>query len=87
MNTKEKSALRSNAKKLQPILRIGKSGLTVSVVKEIEKLLEKRNLVKIKLLGSSITNDGKKELINKISLITNSELIDNVGNVFVIYRK
>ena len=87
VDKKEKIELRSRAKKIEPVLRIGKSGLSESVLKEIGKLLEKRNLVKIKLLKTSLSASGKNDFINKLALITGSELIDSIGNIIVIYRK
>ena len=84
---KEKIVLRSKAKKLNPVLRIGKSGLSESMIGEINKNLIKRKLIKIKLLKSSFAKKEREELINSVVLQTNSELIDSVGNVFVIYRK
>ena len=47
---KEKIILRSRAKSLQPLVRVGKSGLTESMVGEISKNLRKSKLIKIKLL-------------------------------------
>ena len=80
-----KILLRSKGKSLEPILRIGKNGLTDSVIEEVKILLKNRKLIKIKLLKSSSKN--KKEMINKIIENTDSELIESVGNVVVLYRK
>jgi RNA-binding protein len=82
---KPKILLRSKGKSLEPILRIGKNGLTDSVIEEVKILLKNRKLIKIKLLKSSSKN--KKEMINKIIENTDSELIESVGNVVVLYRK
>ena len=84
---KEKIILRSRAKTLEPIVRIGKSGLSESMLEEINKNLIKRKLIKIKLLKSSFDKKEKKDLINSIVEKTKSELIESVGNVAVIYKK
>ena len=84
---KEKIMLRSKAKTLDPIVRIGKSGLSDSMVEEINKNLLKRGLIKIKLLASAYDKKEKADLINSILEKTNSELIESVGNVVVIYKK
>ena len=83
---KPKIQLRSKAKALEPILRIGKNGLSDSVIEEIKLLLKKKKLVKIKFLKSSLSKN-KKEFIKQIVEKTDSELIENVGNVVVLYRK
>lgn len=74
--------LKQKAKNLQPILRIGKSGITDNVLAEISKLLKKKKLIKIKILN----NCSEEEVISKIISKTNSELISNIGNTFSIYR-
>ena len=56
---KEKIALRSKAKKLEPVLRMGKGGFSKNFMDELNKILNKRKLVKIKLSKSSF---GKKEI-------------------------
>ncbi len=84
---KEKAELRSKAKKLEPAMRIGKTGLNENVVKSISNLLEKRKLIKIKLLRSSFGEKDKKKLIEDILAFTRSELIESVGNVIVLHRK
>ncbi len=78
--------LRKKAKSIEPALRIGKSGLSESVIKEIKKLLIKRKLIKVRLLPASVKG-GKKSLIEEISLKTKSEIIESAGNVVVLYRE
>ena len=84
---KEKILLRRRAKKLEPVVRIGKSGLSESLVKEIKKVLDERKLIKIKLLQSSIDNADKDKLIEEIVAKTQSELIESVGNMVVIRKQ
>ena len=76
----------SKAKNFEPILRICKNGLTENVLNELIKLLKKKKLIKIKLLKSSVSKN-KKELINEIVQKTDSELIESVGNMVVLYRE
>lgn len=84
---KEKIMLRSKAKTLEPAVRIGKSGLTDSMIGEINKNLIKRKLIKIKLLKSPDGRKEKEDLIKSIVEKTQSELVDSVGNTIVLYKK
>ena len=84
---KEKIMLRSKAKTIEPVVRIGKSGLTDSMIGEINKNLIKRRLIKIKLLKSPDERKEKEELIKSIVEKTQSELVDSVGNIIVLYKK
>jgi len=78
--------LKERAKNLEPILRIGKNGLTSNVHNEVEKLLKKRKLIKIKILNNCPILD-KDEVISQVLKESKAELIQTVGNTFSIYRE
>ncbi|NTV24160.1 MAG: YhbY family RNA-binding protein [Nanoarchaeota archaeon] len=80
------SELKQKANLLDPVLRIGKNGMNDSIYQEIDKLLRKRKLIKIKLLNNSPVEDVD-ELIITVVEKTNSVLVSKVGNVFTIYRE
>jgi len=81
-----KKELKNKAKLLEPVLRIGKNGLTDGVIAEIEKLLKKKKLIKIKLLRNFMEDKNKKEVAHLLSEQTSSEVIDLIGNVVVLYK-
>ena len=78
--------LKKRSKTLEPLLRIGKKGMTENVFIEIEKLLKKRDLVKIKILNNCPV-DNKGALIDFIVEKSKSTLVEKVGNIFTIYRR
>ncbi|MBA3064322.1 RNA-binding protein [Candidatus Woesearchaeota archaeon] len=78
--------LKEKAKILEPVIRIGKNGLTESTIKEIKKQLNKKKLIKVKLLRAFVKGKDKKLVANKIAEETNSRLIDLVGFVIVLYK-
>ena len=84
---KEKMLLRSRAKTLEPVVRIGKEGMNINTFKEIEKVLERRKLIKIKLLRTSLDKTEKEAIVEEIVSKTKSHLIDAIGNVIVVYRE
>lgn len=84
---RKNKALKAKAKALTPVINIGKNGLTDSVLGEIELLLKKRKLIKIKMLESYFSGKDKWELAHEIAHKTNSTLIDAVGNVVVLYKR
>lgn len=77
--------LKQKAKNLEPVIRIGKHGLNDNVHQEINKLLKKRKLIKIKILNNCPVE--KDDLINEIIEKSKSTLVSKIGNVFSIYRK
>ncbi len=84
MDIKEIKSLRAKAKTLEPIVRIGKNGLTESMIREIERHLKKRKLIKIKLLKSV---EDRKTIAEEIAKRTNSELIEAVGFIVVLFKQ
>jgi RNA-binding protein len=80
------NTLREESKTLEPVLRIGKNGLTDNVHTEVEKLLKKRKLIKIKILNNCPIEE-KNELIEQIIQKSGSVLVAKIGNVFTIFRE
>ena len=82
-----KKELAQEAKRLQPLLNVGKSGLSEGFVQELDLLLKKKGLVKVKFLRSFVDSNQVKEAAASLGTELNAELIDFVGNVAVFYRR
>ena len=85
MNTA--TEIRRKGKHLDPAIRIGKNGLTDSVIGQINKMLEKKQLIKVKFLKSAMQDKNKKEFAKELAEKTGSILIESIGFVAVIYKK
>ncbi|MFC1800893.1 YhbY family RNA-binding protein [Nanoarchaeota archaeon] len=84
MDNKEIRELKAKSHSMGPVLQIGKSGLTDSVIQEIIKILKKKKLIKIKLLSSA---GDRKKLADEIVSKTGAVLIRSVGRVVVLFKK
>lgn len=87
LTNKKIKELRKKSKIIDPVIRIGKNGLTANILKEINKHLEKDKLVKIRVL-KSCSNDLSIEIII-MKIMKNVEsclLIDSIGSTFSIYK-
>jgi RNA-binding protein len=73
------------AKILEPVLRIGKNGINDNVFSEVDKLLKKRKLIKIKVLPNC--PEDAEEIITKILDKSGSVLVLKIGKTFVVYRR
>lgn len=78
--------LRDKAVQLEPSIRIGKNGVTSGILNEIQVLLEKKELVKIKILQGSLEQSQKEELIREVVGKTGALLVQQVGLTFTLYR-
>lgn len=80
----ERSALRSEAHSLSPVVIIGEAGLTAGVQKEIDLSLDAHGLIKIRVVG-----DDREARINMYETICEklgAAPVQHIGKLLVIYR-
>lgn len=85
INGKQRSYLKSLAHNIDPILIIGKNGITETVLKQVDEALEARELVKIKLLDTSFLNAN--DVANTMAEELRAEFVQSIGGKFVLYRE
>ena len=81
---KQRSYLRGEANDLNPVIHIGKDGLTEAVLEQVEELLEIHELIKGRVLDNAPNN--VKTVANDLAAQTNASVVQVIGNVFVIFR-
>ena len=85
LTNSQKKFLRQSAHHLNPTVWAGKNGITDSLIAEIEEVLERNELIKIKCsLGDREERDAG---IEEICERTNAELVQRIGNIVTIYKK
>ncbi|MGM0437156.1 MAG: ribosome assembly RNA-binding protein YhbY [Bacillota bacterium] len=82
---KQRSYLRGEANELDPVIHIGKDGISESVVEQVEELLEIHELIKGRVLDNA--PQGVKNTAYELAEKTDSEVVQVIGNVFIIYRE
>jgi len=82
---KQRSYLRGKANKLDPYVHIGKEGLNEAVYEKIDEVLDDHELVKVRILDNSL--EDINEVANQVCESLGAELVQVIGNVFVIYRR
>ncbi len=85
MTSKQRAYLRSLANPLQPIVYVGKGGLSDTIEKQADDALTARELVKGKVLESA--PDTARESAEKLAQAVNAEVVQVIGRVFVLYRR
>jgi putative YhbY family RNA-binding protein len=81
----ERKALKAKAHKLEPVVQIGTKGLTDEVIAEIERALGAHELIKVR--ASGLERDQRDVALEGICNRTGAEAVQQVGKVFVIFRK
>ena len=84
LSSSERSFLRSQAHHLEPIVFIGKSGITDGTIEMVNKALEARELIKIKFREYK---DEKKSLSHQIATSTESNLVGIIGHTVILFRQ
>lgn len=82
---KQRSYLKKLAHDLDPIVFIGKNDLTENIIKEIDSLLELRELVKVKIQEGSLLD--AKDTANEVADMLEAEFVQAIGRKFVLYRR
>ena len=67
-------------------VRVGKAGLSETVVEEIRQQLRTRELVKVKVNKGLFEREQKAEVWNYLAEQTNSVLVLQRGNIGVLWR-
>ena len=79
----EKRALKAQAQRLEPMVKVGHAGVSEAFLRSLDTALKQHSLVKIKFTDFK---EEKHDLAPQIAVKTQSELIMQVGNVAVYYR-
>lgn len=88
ITTRMKRHVRHVLKDENPTIWVGKDGLTLQLVSEIEKQLQKNKMVKIRILPAAMQGENTSEKIaTKAAEQTNSALVEVRGHVFILFRK
>ena len=80
----QRKYLRGLANLMQPLVYIGKNGLSEAVVAAINEGMDDHELVKIKFLEFK---DGKKTLVSEIENKTGGNCVGMIGHVAIFYRQ
>ena len=80
----ERSALRSEAHALNPIVLIGEAGLSEAVLKEIDAGLNHHGLIKVRVFGDD--RDARIAMYDTICTTLKAAPIQHIGKLLVIYR-
>lgn len=86
MTSKERAALRAKANPLEPIIQIGKEGISENLLVQIDDTLDVRELIKIRV-HLETSPSAPKELANEIAQKLGADVVQVIGGIIVLYRE
>lgn len=86
LTSKQRAYLRSLAVKEDTILMVGKGGLSGEIAAQADSALEKRELIKGRVLPESCPVSSR-EAAEALARETGSEVVQVIGFKFVLYRR
>lgn len=85
LNSKQRSHLRALGNSIDPIVLIGKEGISEGVINQTDEALEARELLKVSILRNSLLDPW--EACTELCEATGADPVQVIGNKFIIYRK
>ena len=86
MTSKERAQWRAKANSLEPIIQIGKEGISENLITQIDDTLDTRELIKIRV-HLETAPDAPKKFANELAEKLGADVIQVIGGVIVLYRK
>ena len=86
MTTKQRAKLRSMCNTLEPVLHIGKDGITDNLVKQCWDALEARELIKV-TVQKGAPFGSTREACDALCARVHADPVQTIGNRFSIYRQ
>jgi len=77
--------LRGLGHALDPVIAVGKNGLTDTLAKETERALEKHELIKVKVMQEAHVD--RHEAAEELAAKTGAVLAQVLGRTFLLYKR
>lgn len=81
---KQKRFLRAMGSTIDPIVQVGKGGVTENLIKQVDEALEARELIKLRVLNNAPEEvDG---IAGQIAGATGAAVAQTIGHIVLFYR-
>ncbi len=84
LTSKQRATLRAMANNLEPIIFIGKTGLSDNIIKQVDEALTARELVKGTVQQNAPVSAA--QMVSEIAEAAGAEAVSSSGRKFVLYR-
>ncbi|QEQ97967.1 YhbY family RNA-binding protein [Neptunomonas concharum] len=84
LTPEQKKQYRTIGHNLNPIVTVAGKGLTENIQLEVDRALEDHELIKVKFAVGD--REIKKQLIKELCTIVEATIVQEIGNIALIYR-
>jgi RNA-binding protein len=84
VTSRQRKQLRGLAHGLEPVVHVGKGGVTDSVVGQIDRALDSHELIKVRFVEGK---QEKAELVAAIVAATGAVEAGRIGHISILYRQ
>lgn len=84
LNSRQRAQLRGMANGYEPIIHIGKEGISDALIKQVSDALEARELIKATVLNNA--SESVRYFADNIAKATSSDVVQVIGSRFILYR-
>ena len=85
ISSKQRANLRAMAQPLQPVVYIGKDGITENLLSQVEGALAARELIKCSVQQNAGVNAG--DACDMLCRLTSAQGVSVLGRKFVLYKR
>ena len=82
---KQKSFLRSEGMKLEPVVMVGKDAVTPAVVQSARDVIRKRELIKVRVLNNCL--EDASDVIELLAERCDANLVQIKGNTGLLFKR
>ena len=84
MTSKQRAFLKGLAMNIDPVLQIGKSGLTPEMAEAVSEAFHNRELIKLAVLKNCF--EDPKEIAQTLAERTHSQVVQVIGKKIILYK-
>jgi RNA-binding protein len=83
LTARERAHLKARAHALEPVVKLGSSGVTDGVVAEVDRVLTAHELIKVRIAGE---RDERAAAGDELCARTGATAVHRVGRILILWR-
>ena len=85
LTSKRRADLRKKAHDLDPLVRIGKDGITDNLIQSILDAIDSRELIKVKILQNC--EEEKQKIMDELSQRREFQVVGMIGKTIILFKE